>query len=331
MKTTKWMVTAMLVVAATLVAGAFALVSCAPSTVPEQAGSAGGVSESVSVPATEAPFVLPQFGDGEGNGGDVEPTDEPTATPVVEGTEVPANTALVPFDGDPRVGYYLVEYYVEAVEENSVREARGEVQEFPVMPVFVKTTPEGEGAVAAFLSANGAKSVFSDRDASVGQVAADINIGMIPELLDVEGFVRVDLDLDLFVKRLFPRGSGTAPTNFYDQYAAALAEATRTAPRGAESGELPVVRIALTLWWAYHVDRVVKFLKDNGGENIELTPPDGDLDVGTIGVDISLGVLSEFDLMHGVRRVEIIGISPGPSSKALGDRPESGVLNISGQ
>lgn len=39
--------------------GVFAVVACGPSAPEQQLGSVGDVPENVSVPATEAPFVLP--------------------------------------------------------------------------------------------------------------------------------------------------------------------------------------------------------------------------------------------------------------------------------
>ena len=93
MKMTKRIRVSMLAVVSLLVGGVVAVLACGPSAVPEQhAGGAGGVTESVSVPATEAPFVLQQSGDGtddqDGQEGDptVEPT--PTATPDPDCFEV---------------------------------------------------------------------------------------------------------------------------------------------------------------------------------------------------------------------------------------------------
>lgn len=72
------------------------------------------------MPATEAPFVLQQSGDGENGKG------EPTEAPTDEPTETPTPTVSVALDSDLRVGYVLLEYYGEAIEENAARGARGE-------------------------------------------------------------------------------------------------------------------------------------------------------------------------------------------------------------
>ena len=261
------------------VAGVMAVLACGPLAPTAPPNGAGNVSDSVSAPATEAPFVLPQSGDG--GGGQVEPTEVPTETPTP--------TATVPLDGDIRVGYRLRQYYGVAIEENTAREARGEAREFRVLPVFVKTTPDGEAAVAKFLEANGGLNVFRDPDASVGQIALDMDIGIIPELLDVEGFVRVDLDIDLAYrippyKKLRDPDGGTVSKDLKDRYLAALgARRTYLGPGGlaplsdlltyvgVDGIDFPVVRVSMLLWRADHVDYVVEFLEANGGENIRWT------------------------------------------------------------
>ena len=315
MKSTKWMRTGVLAVALLAVVGVMAVLACGPSAAPSQQSSGGGVSESVSVPATEAPFVLPQSGNGDG--GPVDPTGEPTATP----------TPTVPFAGDVRVGPNLVGYYADAVEENVARQARGEDREFPVLPVFVKATPEGKSDVAQFLSDNGGVGVFVDPDPSSGSIALDMNIGLIPDLLDVDDFVRVDLDLQLVVQRgrVFGQrmeSSRRVSRDLDNQYFAVEAEATRTASRGDAAVEFPVVRVVIELQWADHVDYMVEFLKANGGKNIKLTrDPDASLDRGTIEVDVSLKLTNEFHYMarYGVERVERARQGAEPSSSVPGD------------
>ena len=301
MSSTKWVRTGVLTSTLLAVAGVMAVLACGPSAPSQKSGEAGDVSERVSVPATEAPFVLPQFG--EEGGGPVDPTGEPTATP----------TPTVPFDGDVRVGAYLRGYYVDAVEENVAREDRGEAREFPVLPVFVRATPEGKSVVGQFLSDNGGVGVFIDPGPSSGSIALDMNIGVLPELLDVDGFVRVDLDLQSVVRRMTPPGgwpvvhSRMVSKELDNQYSAVEAEATRTASSGGEAEGFPVVRVVIELQWADHVDYMVEFLKANGGKNIKLTrDPDASLDRGTIEVDISLGLVREFHYMaaEGVERVE---------------------------
>ena len=72
------------------VVGVLAAVACVPLAPSAPPNGAGNVSDSVSVPATEAPFVVSQSGDGAGDGeqgeSTEEPTEEPTATRYVPPT-----------------------------------------------------------------------------------------------------------------------------------------------------------------------------------------------------------------------------------------------------
>ena len=322
MKASQWVRLVVLAFAVVSVAGVMAVIACGPSAPLAPPNGAGNVSDSVSLLATEAPFLLPQSGDGDGV--EVEPTAEPTDTSMP--------TATVPLDGNLRVGHYLMERYVNAVEENTAREARGEAREFRVfrvLPVFVKTTLDGKGAVAKFLEANGGLNVFINPDALVGRIALDMDIGVIPELLEVEGFIRVDLDIQAVARRDYPYGSGSGGVthsrrvskDLDNQYLAVEAEATSTASRGGEEEGFPVVRVVVELRWADHVDYMVEFLKANGGKNIKLTQDsDVSLDRGTVEVDISLGLIREFHYMqpHGVERVERARQGSGPSSSGAG-------------
>ena len=90
MRSTKWMRVGVLAASVTALTVVVAVVACGPAAPEQQSGGVGGVAESVSVPATEAPFVLQQSGDG----GQAEPT--PTTTPVC--WEVPV------YGGGTRIG-----------------------------------------------------------------------------------------------------------------------------------------------------------------------------------------------------------------------------------
>ena len=188
MKAPQWVRLLVLVFAVMSVAGVLAVVACGPLTPPAPPNGAGGVSDSVSAPATEVPFVLPQSGDGDGGNGEPtdEPTEEPTEVPTEtliaepteepteELTEEPSATQYVPPtadpseckgtgssmrcppDGDPKVGTRVRGYYNRAMNQNAALGVRGDAREFPELPVIITTkTADAVDDVVEFLEANG--------------------------------------------------------------------------------------------------------------------------------------------------------------------------------
>lgn len=306
-KSSKWVRLSVLWFSVVALLAAIAVLSCGPAAPVQQAGGGHAVRESVSAPVTDAPFVVQQSGGGDGGSGVHEQATKESAVPATA-TETPALTVDVA--GHPRVGYRLGQHYAAEVRENVARAARGENQEFPVLPVFVKTTPEGEDEVANFLAANGGVRIFKEPDPSVGAVALDMNIGLIPELLGVDGFIRVDLDIQSAYriplgKKLVEPDSGALSQELRRAYLDARNRVTRTASRSTERMDYPVMPVSITLWRELHYDHVWEFLRSNGAENVAGDRDgDGDLVPSLIEADISLGLVEELSKVVGVYRVE---------------------------
>ena len=187
----------LLAVVAMLAMGVVAVLACGPAAVPEQqSGGAGGVAESVSVPATEVPFVLQQSGDV----GKAEPTETPRSTPVC--WEVPV------YGGGTRIGCeepgppntdFALRMAIKEHKEQSASRARGE----PVDPVTVEVriyvkTEAGTDALLEFLAANGGDAevhVFrSTEHWWAGQLwVSRLDAGLIESIAEIEGVATMSI------------------------------------------------------------------------------------------------------------------------------------------
>ena len=94
MKAPQWVRLVLSSFVAMSVVGVMAVMACGPSAPSAPPNGAGNVSDSVSVPATEVPFVVPQSGDGGNGEPTAEPTEEPTPTQYVPPTTDPAECKL---------------------------------------------------------------------------------------------------------------------------------------------------------------------------------------------------------------------------------------------
>ena len=327
MPSANWMRMGILSVALLAVVAVLAVLACGPSVSPvQESGDTGNVSDNASVSATEAPFVLQQSGGGGGAGGQGEPSETPTpmATRYVPPT---ADRSLCrneydqfggtvvgtrcPPDGHPAVQYDLRQYYNDAAEEIAALEARGETGEFPEHDVYIRTnTVEAVDEVVALLEANGAKFVMGDKSSggnSVGLVSATMSLGLIPQLVEIDG-VR-------WIEKHPPFGVWHGPVSeknrrvssaLGDRYEAAFAKNEARVARG-EAAVYPVVRVSIDTFRVSTVDVVVEFLKANGGKNIVLDQGvEGLKWGGNVKADISLDLVEEFVRFNGVRRVEEI-------------------------
>ena len=328
--------------------GVMAVMACAPPAAPPN--GAGNVSDSVSVP-TEAPFVLPQSGDGSGT---ADPTVVPTETPIPTATRYVPPTAdrslcrktynwgtdtvigtRCPPDGHPAVSNVLRNKYNAAMREIEALEAKGETGEFPDLRIMVFTnTDEAVDDVVNLLVANGAREVRGypapDQESS-GSVYGTVSIEVVPQLADVDGVVSVDWQKDRTrLPRPVVEETRLVARELREKYGDARhANAGRTARGQAEI--YPVVRVSITAWLASDVDRVVEFLKANGGKNITWAKEENDgAGKGSVEGDISLGLIDELAWFTGVKRIEEVQptskVNPGPSDGSGGGGERAIVL-----
>ena len=343
MSTTKRVRVSMLAVVAMLVAGVVAVLACGPSSpaVPAQSGATGAVPESVSVPPTEVPFVLPQSGDGGGHG-------EPTAEPTAEPTEEPTPTQYVPPtadrsectgtgeyrscppDGDPKVEFRVRQNYNRAMRQNEANGLRGDAREFPELDVVIKAhTVSGVDEVVEFLEENGVDlsrswTVYRNPDTDYGEVSGDLNLDLLPGLVALEGveWVRENLSEAIYPESF---GAGSHGVELIRVYQLARQESRARAERGEGEYVEPKLRVLIETETADAVDEVLRYLRSNGGENIvwnKVEPSDGDPDgSGTVEVNIAALTLSGLAWFPGVERVSEAkttsgsGHSAGPSSR----------------
>ena len=203
MKTTKRMRTAMLAVVAMLVVGVVAVLACGPAAAPEQqSGGAGDVSESVSALATEAPFVLPQSGDGERDDQQDDTGDEPTptATPYPDDCKKKHNLRtevweiVCPPAGSRKIEHNLRRHYNDHMEEKATRQARGESMEVFERQVIIEvSTHDAVDAVVEYLEARTDNWVSGYKDPGAGGLVTGLlSIELLPALAEMEDVLRVD-------------------------------------------------------------------------------------------------------------------------------------------
>ena len=321
MKAPQWVRLVVLAFAVMSVAGVMAVMACGPAAPAAPTNGAGNVSDSVSVP-TEAPFVVPQSGDG-GNGEPTaepteEPTDEPTAEPTeeptYEPTEEPSATQYVPPtadpseckgtgssmycppDGDPKVGTRVRGHYNRAMNQNAARGVRGDAREFPELPVIITThTSDAVDDVVEFLEANGVpvgRWVYRYPGDDYGVLAVTMDLSLIPELVALAGVKRIKKDLSHLDDGRPDPVETIVASDLQFRYSTVVGENRRRGKRGDEALPYPVVRILIETGTASAVDPVLEYLRTNGGRNIvssKVKAGQGDLDgSGTVEVDLNL-------------------------------------------
>jgi len=206
------------------VAGVMAVLACGPAATPvQQSGSGEAAADSVSVPATEAPFVVSERVGGDATGevssaaGDASvgaqqsggsEKETPTATPYVEPTTDPAEckehynfkeppelVTLCPPSGQPALSSRLRTKYNDHMKEKAARYARGETMGSPEIYVIIRTgTKDAVDDVVEFLVANDAREVSSGKKAdgvSVGSAAGYVKVELLHTLAEIEGVTGV--------------------------------------------------------------------------------------------------------------------------------------------
>ena len=349
MGSTSRMRTAMLAVVAMSVAGAMAVLACGPAAVPAvPAGSGATASESLSVPATEAPFVLPQSGDGGRDGGEgtptETPTDEPTETLTPTATRYVPPTAdrslcsdsydlrtgavigtRCPPDGHALLSYDLRAYYNVAMIKNDAKGLSGDSLEFPDVYVYIKVKSGYMDGVVRFLQDEGAVVMHSGLGAGgvAGNVYAYLSVGLLPALMDVEG---VGYTYEDTSSHPGPEGFTSLAHHIVDDELwlryKSVADANMWRERRSEASlQYPSVRILITAWAASDVDPIVEFLKANGGQKIVFTKVDDGSSLygsGTVEADVSLGLLGDISKTQGVRKVVEVKVTSKVSGSSAG-------------
>ena len=318
MKASQWVRLVLSSFAVMSVVGVMAVVACGPSAPLAPPNGADNVSDSVSLPATEVPFVLPQSGDGGNGEPTAEPTDEPTAEPTEEPTdeltEEPSATQYVPPttdpslckgtgssmycppDGDPKLEYRVRGKYIYAMEKNAARGVRGDAREFPELVLIITThTADAVDDVVEFLEANGVpvgRWVYRYRVDDYGVVVVTMDLSLIPELVALAGVKWVHEDLSHWGDGRPDPPETIVESDLKFRYSTVLGENRRRGSRGDEALPYPVVRILIETGTASAVDPVLEYLRTNGGRNIvssKVKAGQGDLDgSGTVEVDLSL-------------------------------------------
>ena len=337
MKAPQWVRLLVLVFAVMSVAGVLAVVACGPLTPPAPPNGAGGVSDSVSAPATEVPFVLLQSGDG--GGGQVEPTEVPTETPTAEPTEEPTeepsatqyvpptadpslckgtgSSMRCPPDGDPKVQYGVRGHYNYAMQQNAARGVRGDAREFPELYLFITTrTADGVDEVAEFLRSNGVglryTALYKEPDGSHGSVKAMVNLSLLPQLVAIESVKWVHEDLD---RKYLDWGTGgfdwsSVDDDIWTIYEAVKRENFDRRASGEEALPYPVIRVRIKIDSASAVDGVLRHLRSNGGENVVWKKVEGSTGdpngSSTVEADVEVDVLIDVRWLHGVREIKEI-------------------------
>ena len=265
-----------------------------------------------------------------------EPTEEPTATRYVPPTADRSlchvsktssdGTVLAtrcPPDGHRAVAYILRQRYNRAMDEIEALDAEGETGYFPVLNIIVRTdTVEAVDDVIELLSANGVAGIHADRSPGyigAGSVGAMINIGLIPQLVEIEGVLSVAEIHDGTRSHEIHEVEWKVPFALQERINRAWKGYEASVARGEEA-EYPVVRVVVKFWGSGGSGYVLKFLKAHGGKNVKVSNEGGFGYEGTVEVDISLGLVWELSKVRGVRRVEEVA-----SSLETGRQPRSAV------
>ena len=186
MKSIKVVKSGVLTSATLAIAGVMAVLACGPAAAPVQQAGGSTVEESVSVPATEAPFVVQQSGDGEKE----QPT--PTRDPECYEVDIPHTDRTdwsCPEPGPRNIDPNLRSRYNGHMEQKATRQARGQASENVQLRVIVGTsTEDAVDDVVEFLNANGGVFVRSSKGGvhSAGRVTATVNIELLPSIAAIE-------------------------------------------------------------------------------------------------------------------------------------------------
>ena len=205
MKTTNRMRLVLLAVVAMLVAGVVAVLACGPAAPEQQSGGAGDVSESVSALATEAPFVLPQSGDGERDDQQEDTGNEPTptATPYPDDCKKKWNLRtevwemVCPPAGSRKIEHNLRREYNYHMEEKATRQARGESMAVVERQVLIRVkTHDAVDVVVEFLEARTDNFIWRVKDPGAGgRVGGLLDIELLPALAEMEDVLEVDQEI----------------------------------------------------------------------------------------------------------------------------------------
>ena len=335
MKASHWVRLFVLAFAVMSVAGVMAVVACGPSAPLAPPNGAGNVSDSVSLPATEAPLVLPQSGDG----GQVEPTEVPTETPTAEPTDEPTeepsatqyvpptadpslckgtgSSMYCPPDGDPKLEYRVRGNYNYAMQQNAARGVRGDAREFPELDLIITTrTADGVDEVAEFLRSNGVglrySALYKEPDGSRGSVHAMVNLSLLPQLVAIESVKWVHEDLNRKYLHWGKDGFdwSSVDDDIWTIYEAVKRENSDRRASGEEALPYPVIRVRIKIDSALAVYGVLRHLRSNGGENVvwkkvegSTGDPDGS---STVEADVDVDVLIDIRWLNGVREIKEI-------------------------
>ena len=332
MKASQWVRLVVLSLAVMSVVGVMAVVACGPSAPPN---GAGNVSASVSVPATEVPFVLPQSGDG----GQVEPTEVPTETPTAEPTDEPTeepsatqyvpptadlseckgtgSSMYCPPDGDPKLQYGVRGNYNYAMQQNAARGVRGDAREFPELDLIITTrTADGVDEVAEFLRSNGVglrySALYKEPDGSRGSVHAMVNLSLLPQLVAIESVKWVHEDLNRKYLHWGKDGFdwSSVDDDIWTIYEAVKRENSDRRASGEEALPYPVIRVRIKIDSALAVYGVLRHLRSNGGENVVWKKVEGSTGdpngSSTVEADVDIWVVAGMRWLHGVREIKEI-------------------------
>ena len=307
MKTAQRVRLVALAFAAMSVAGVMAVVACGPSAPLAPPNGESSVSDGVSVPVTEAPFLLPQSSDG-GDGAVLESTSAQSLqarqsgdgsavgrvlSPTVDSsvgaqesggsetkTPTPTVTRDVPAMVSPKVGTYVRGYYNLAVRQNSGRGVRGDSIEFPEMPVVIEAQWDDFDAMKEFLHGKripvGGWNTYRDSDRNYLEIVVWINLSLLPELVALEAVDKVvlnhakhDAEWDRIAEK---KAGGGRPGMVEEELLARIVEFRREASLRVALGEEllpePVARIVFEVSDASVVDRLVEYLRSNGVEAV---------------------------------------------------------------
>ena len=194
-KSTKWMRFSMLWIAVAALMVVIAVLACGPASPAQQAGGSGD-AESVSVRATETPFVPQQSGDGEKE--KLTATSPPTATPYPDDCMEFQNPdsgemeMVCPEPGPRAIEQDLRKQYNRhmATKEAETQDGRRSTVDPVTVDVVVSTsTEDAVDAVVAFLQENGAN-VFGQEKGGVhaaGYVHTMVDIELLPRIVAIEG------------------------------------------------------------------------------------------------------------------------------------------------
>ena len=334
MKASHWVRLFVLAFAVMSVAGVMAVVACGPSAPLAPPNGAGNVSDSVSLPATEAPLVLPQSGDG----GQVEPTEVPTETPTAEPTDEPTENRLQRNTFRPRLTHHCARGLVPrciarrmgipslstgCVGITTTRCSRTRPAVFAGMlgnfrnwisssrPVRLTGLTKWRSFCGAMVLGLRYSALYKEPDGSRGSVHAMVNLSLLPQLVAIESVKWVHEDLN----RKYLHGARMVLTGvlwmmIFGRFMRLLSVRTLIDGRVVRRRCHPVIRVRIKIDSALAVYGVLRHLRSNGGENVvwkkvegSTGDPDGS---STVEADVDVDVLIDIRWLNGVREIKEI-------------------------